>query len=71
MLVDEAGDASSWSIIVPTDISSMVFAVDPAFAKISRNRILDSHCIGCNVSGRDFCPIKVCNKGGIKTPVIG
>jgi hypothetical protein len=70
-LVGEAGDASSWSIMVPTDISSVVFAVDPAFANISGNRILDSRCIGCNGSGRDFCPIKVCKKGGIKTPVIG
>jgi hypothetical protein len=70
-LVGKMGDASSWNIMVPTEISSVVFAVDPAFASISGNRILDSRCINCDGSRRDFCPIKVCKKGGIKVPVIG
>lgn len=69
--VGKTGDAKAWNIMVPTEISSVVFAVDPAFASISGNRILDSRCINCDGSRRDFCPIKVCKKGGIKVPVIG
>lgn len=70
-LVGKMGDATSWNIMVPTEISSVVFAVDPALASISGDRILDSRCINCDGSRRDFCPIKVCKKGGIKVPVIG